>query len=112
MDFWDHLFDNEYKQRADIEVLKRSARKRVVSRSRQVQQIDDQARRIEQLEQQVGELALLCRTLLTVLRTNGAVEPTQFHQVMDEIDAEDGVVDGMVTPQPPNPPPPPEIRAW
>ncbi|QDV83393.1 hypothetical protein [Planctomycetes bacterium TBK1r] len=114
MDFWDHLFDSDYKRRADIEKLKRSVRRRSAARSHDIQQVDQQAKRIDQLEQHVGELALLCRTLLTVLRENRLVEPEQFQEVMNRIDAEDGVVDGMVTPQPPpdDPPHPPEIRAW
>ncbi|QDV42408.1 hypothetical protein Enr13x_22530 [Stieleria neptunia] len=114
MDFWDHLFDSDYKRRADIEKLKRAARRRVAARSHEIQQVDQQAKRIDQLEQNVGELALLCRSLLTVLRENRLVEPEQFQEVMDRIDAEDGVVDGMVTPQEPpdDPSQPPEIRAW
>ncbi|WP_182865721.1 hypothetical protein [Stieleria mannarensis] len=114
MDFWDHLFDNEYKRRADIEKLKRTARARRLARRRTADQIDSQEKRIEQLEDKVGELALLCRSLLTILRENGAVDPQRFQQIMTEIDAEDGVVDGKITnPSPPDDPPDvPEIRAW
>ena len=114
MDFWDHLFDSEYKRRADIESLKRSALRRSAARTHDVQRLDQQINRIDQLEQHVGELALLCRSLLTLLRENGIVEPEQFERVMNRIDAEDGVIDGKITPEsPPNDPPePPEIRAW
>ncbi len=114
MDFWDHLFDSEYKRRADIEKLKRSARRRSAARYHDLQEVDKQSKRIDHLEQHVGELALLCRTLLTILRENDLVEPEQFQEVMSRIDAEDGVIDGMITPEPPpnNPPEPPEIRTW
>ena len=114
MDFWDHLFDSEYKQRADIESLKRMSRLRRSARKRDLQNVKDQQKRIEQLEDQVGELALLCRSLLTILREDGTVEPKRFQEVMKQIDAEDGVVDGKITPQDPpdDPPAAPEIRAW
>jgi hypothetical protein len=115
MDFWDHLFDNEYKQRADIESLKRSSLARKRARMRDRQQAQDQQKRIEELEDQVGELALLCRSLLTVLREDGTVQPERFQEIMKQIDAEDGVVDGKITPERPQPDEPqvaPEIRTW
>ncbi len=101
MDFWDHLFDNEYKQRADIESLKQIARLRQSAAARQRQLATDLAKRIEVLEDQVGELALLCRSLLTVLREDGTVLPERLQAVMRQIDAEDGVVDGKITPKSP-----------
>ncbi len=114
MDFWDHLLDNEYKQRADIEALKQSSEARRRARRRERQRAEDQQQRIEQLEDQVGELALLCRSLLTVLREDGTVQPERFQQVMQQIDAEDGVADGKITPQDPTPEdsPPIQIRPW
>lgn len=114
MDFWDHLFDNEYKRRADIESLKRSSVARRASRRHELRQIENQAERIEQLEDRVGELALLCRSLLTVLREADAVDPERLQEVMNQIDSEDGVMDGKITPQPPpeDPPAAPDIKTW
>lgn len=114
MDFWDHLFDNEYKRRADIEALKRSSRIRQSSRRQERQQIESQEKRIEQLEDQVGKLALLCRSLLTVLRESDAVDPERLQEVMNQIDGEDGVMDGKITTQPPSEDPPaaPDIKTW
>ncbi|QEF98760.1 hypothetical protein Mal15_28150 [Stieleria maiorica] len=114
MDFWDQLFDNEYKRRADIEKLKRTVHARRMARRHTADQIDSQEKRIEKLEDQVGELALLCRSLLTILRENGGVDPQRLQEIMTEMDAEDGVVDGKITdPSPPDEPPDvPEIRAW
>ena len=115
MDFWDHLFDNEYKQRADIESLKRSSLARKQGRMRDRQQVQDLQKRIEDLEDQVGELALLCRSLLTVLREDGTVPPERFQEVLQRIDAEDGVVDGKITPEQPDPDEPqvaPQIQTW
>ena len=62
--------------------------------------LEDQEKRIAELEQQLGEVALICRTLLTVLRESGQVKPEQFQQVMNRIDLEDGVEDGRVSPKP------------
>lgn len=64
--------------------------------------------RIEALEDQVGELALLCRSLLAILVESGGVDPERFEAVLDRIDLEDGVRDGKVTearPQPEAPKP-------
>ena len=51
------------------------------------------------LETEVSELALVCRTLLTVLRENAIVDPVTISETMRRIDLEDGVADGRVTPE-------------
>lgn len=115
MEFWDQLFDSDYKRRADIESLKQIANSRKRARRQDRRETADQQKRIEQLEDQVGELALLCRSLLTVLRETEAVQPERFEEVMKQIDAEDGVVDGKITPEnalPKDPNAIPEIRPW
>ena len=114
MDFFDVIFDSEYRQRADIESLKRHSKARREARRQQSHQIDDQQRRIERLEDHVGELALLCRSLLTILRETAAIDPRRFEEVMHQIDAEDGIIDGKVTPKSDDQPPPtpPDIHAW
>jgi hypothetical protein len=53
--------------------------------------------RIDELEARVGELALLCRALVTALEEKGALSHARLREVMDKIDAEDGVIDGQVT---------------
>lgn len=106
MGFWDNLFDNDYKQRADINHLKQIASARRLSQIEATRNAREQEERIEELENQVGELALLCRSLLTLLRENGTVNPEQFQEVFNRLDAEDGTVDGKISK--PNTPPPPE----
>ncbi|XZE51877.1 hypothetical protein SH139x_003543 [Planctomycetaceae bacterium SH139] len=112
MSFWDHLFDSEYKQRTDIESLKKMTVQRNRTLRRTLANTEDHQARIETLEDQVGELALLCRSLLTILREDGTIQPERFEQVMQHIDEQDGTVDGKITPpDPPEPPPyPPVIR--
>jgi HAMP domain-containing protein len=55
--------------------------------------------RVEALEREVGELALLTRALLEVLQENGGVGREELFAAMARIDAQDGVVDGRVTPE-------------
>ena len=57
----------------------------------------DTRERIEVLEKQVGELALLTRALMVALEEKGCVSHARLREIMDKIDAEDGVVDGQVT---------------
>ncbi|RMG17416.1 MAG: hypothetical protein D6731_04210 [Planctomycetota bacterium] len=95
-DFWSYVFDSEYRQRADIEDLKRrgQAVQRRVRRG-----LRDLEERVEELELQVGSLALLCRALLSLLREQGTVDPEALAAAVDAIDLEDGVRDGLVTPE-------------
>ena len=53
--------------------------------------------RVDELERHVGELALLCRALMVALEEKGTVSHARLREIMDKIDAEDGVVDGQVT---------------
>jgi hypothetical protein len=98
MDLLDDLFWNYqwWQQRSEINELKdqaQAARTRLDLNSR------DHRTRVEALEQQLGELALLTRALLEVLHENGSVKNEQILAAMAKIDAEDGVVDGRVTPE-------------
>lgn len=58
----------------------------------------DTRERIEALEQEVGELTLVCTALLTMLEDSNLLDRKIFEQAMERIDAEDGAVDGQVTP--------------
>ncbi|MCC9602735.1 hypothetical protein LOC67_19470 [Stieleria sp. JC731] len=114
MDLWKFVFDNEYRQRADIESLRETSKTVRRDRMRQSRALKSQESRIEELENQVGELALLCRSMLTVLRENGSIDPTQFQETLSKIDLEDGVADGKITKDPPsdNQPIIPDLDAW
>lgn len=96
MSIWNYVFDNEYRQRSDIEDLKRRSQVTGRSQTRKAKELD---RRVDELEEEVGEITLVCRSLLTLLRQSGVVDPTAFEAVMADIDAEDGVIDGRVTPE-------------
>ncbi len=103
-----YIFDSEWKQRADIESMK--SRASVVGRSMR-RRTGELSKRIEELEDDVAELTLTCRTLLTILRESGVVDPIVFAEKFADIDAEDGVIDGKVTkPEPEVRPTPPTRR--
>ena len=110
MDFLDMFVDTETKMQYDIESLKKLAQYRKYARLRDLERIESQEARIEQLENHVAELALICRSLVTALRENGTVNPETMMETMIRIDAEDGVVDGKITP--PEPPEPPASEEW
>lgn len=96
MSLWNHLFDSEWRQRSDIETLK-SVSMRQSSKLRQQGRKAEQ--RLKDLEQEVGELSLICRGLLTLLEQQGTVDPQALQEVLHSIDAEDGVIDGRITPE-------------
>ena len=100
MTFWDHLFDNDYRQRTDIEALRRKANTRNSATMRNRRDLEEHHQRIEKLEQHVGELALICRTLMTLLREQGTFSPEELQEVMNRIDLEDGVADGRISHHP------------
>jgi hypothetical protein len=97
-DLLDDIFMNYWvwQQNREISSLKsqaQAARIRLDLGSR------DTKERIEALEQQVGELALMTKALLEVLHQNGGVGKEEILAAMARIDAEDGVIDGKVTPE-------------
>ena len=56
-------------------------------------------------QQEVGELALLCRALVHVLGERGGLDPEALRAALERMDAEDGVIDGRVTPEDDRPKP-------
>ena len=89
-----YMFDNDLAQRHDIEALGSKARRNQRKNRRHRSETRD---RIEDLEDQVGELSLVCEALLRVLKDSGRLDPTQLQAALEQIDAEDGVIDGKVT---------------
>lgn len=101
--FFDYVFDSDYKQRTDIEALRGNQHRAGRMTGRRLDRTED---RVEALEQELGEVALLCRALLTCLRQAGALDPAKLEAAMREVDLEDGVLDGKVTPEHERPRPP------
>lgn len=93
-----YLFDNEWAQRSDIELTKR----RLEHQSR----VDREARRrlrrgmearIDDIEDDVAELALFVRTLMRVLTEKGVIDRAAFVEAARAVDASDGTEDGRYT---------------
>ena len=109
MSFWSYLFDNEFSQRQDINNLRATSRVRARQLRRQTRESRE---RLQELEEEVGELALLTRALLTYLRESGGIDPEKFAEVLERVDLDDGVLDGKLGENPPHPsaPHPPKRR--
>ena len=99
-----------YKNHKDIENLRRVSRIRNSGRAKDRRDLDDHEKRLIKLE----ETELLCRTLVAILLENKTISPERLQQVMQQIDAEDGVSDGRVTPATSEEDPTefPEIQTW
>jgi hypothetical protein len=87
---WDYVFDSEWRQRADIESLKERASQASYRLAHSAAHVDQ---RVERLEQQVSELALLARALVSVLEKKGGVTPDELHDAMKSI-AGEAVLEG------------------
>ena len=110
MSIWSYVFDDEFTQRRDLNKLKEQVGSSARNRGRRTRELKS---RVEQLEEEVGELTLLCQGLLAVLREQGTLEDEAMVAAMESIDAADGVIDGKVTrPEDrPQPKPAPKPRA-
>ena len=101
MSFWNYVFDNDYRQRADIESLRDRSRRqqRIASTAarRARRQSTELQEQVEELEEQVGSLLLMNRALLAMLRRQPDWSEEAFAKVLHDIDMEDGKLDGKVS---------------
>jgi hypothetical protein len=109
MGTWNYMFDSDMLQRMDLERLAERA-SFAEARIRRVARAHGE--RVEELEREVGEMALVLRALIGMLKEKGGFDAAAFNAAFEKIDAEDGVIDGRVTPEdqrpaPPRPPAPP-----
>jgi DNA repair exonuclease SbcCD ATPase subunit len=97
MSIFNYLFDNEWSQRTDIETLK-TRNKNLASRLhlRHKSQAALEAR-VTQLESEVGELALLSKTLMRLIVEKGTCTGQELEAMLHQVDLADGVADGRVT---------------
>ncbi len=96
MSIWNYIFDNEYMQRADIEALKRNQSAAIRARSRQAMHAEA---RQKEMEDEIGELALFCRTAVTLMIEKGLITQQEFVNRMQQVDASDGKIDGQFKPK-------------
>ena len=80
----------------DLKILeKRLAEKSRSARKRRV----NINKRIDELEEELARMTLLCRTLSDVIVEKGMIDLPELFERMNQIDLEDGVADGQVTPK-------------
>jgi len=97
MSVFKYIFDSDWSQRSDIETLKeQNAKLADRLRSKRSRESEHDAR-IEDLEQEVGELALVCKTLMQVLLENHVCTGQDIETMLKQIDRADGVEDGRIT---------------
>ena len=98
MSFWDHMFDSDWKQRNDIEELKRASRYRRKSNLRQVrehgEQINVLEQRVTELENDLGQATLFLMATMEMLKQTDNWDNATFHRALAVIDKRDGDQDG------------------
>lgn len=101
MSFWDHMFDSEWKQRSDIEELKKASRYRRFSSRRQAGEHEEQIKslehRIDELEDDLGQATLFLMATMEMLKQTDNWDNDKFHSALAIIDKRDGVQDGKAT---------------
>ncbi|PHR99368.1 MAG: hypothetical protein COA78_25000 [Blastopirellula sp.] len=101
MSFWDHMFDNDWKQREDIEQLRRSSKTASRRQRRDVSgnssKLESLESRVEELEADLGHTVLLLTGTLEMLKQSGTWDSDKFAQLLHEIDMRDGVEDGQAS---------------
>ena len=110
--FWDFVFDHEFKQRADLEAVRKRAHRVARRTARQTRELE---KRLEKAEDELGEMRLFTRALLALLQESGTLDAARIRDKILEIDASDGTVDGRYDPpaaedDAPPPAPVPEKR--
>ena len=101
MSMFKYMFDTEWMQRMDIEELRdqeRAMRSEMYFLDKKSAKAKDQ---LKVLQHEVGELALVCKTLMRIILEKGLCTGKELGELMHEIDLEDGVADGRVTPKGP-----------
>lgn len=88
---WEYLFDSEYRQRSDIESLKRTAAIANDSVDVALDQLGEARRRIAQLE-------LTMEALVRLLETKGGIERQELALMIQQVDLADGREDGRIGP--------------
>lgn len=101
MSVFKYIFDSDWSQRSDIEALKRQNQTLTDRLQNKRATVAENEARIAELEEEVGELALICKTLMQVMLENQICTGRDIEDALRRIDAKDGVVDGKVTKEQP-----------
>lgn len=100
MSLFEFIFNPDAK-RSDINELKSRAKRQQLSAAKASDQAKHKISTLEsqvtQLQQQVGELQMISRAMLEMLKRNETWDDALFERTLLEIDLEDGIQDGRVT---------------
>ena len=98
------LFDFFFPEEAQASYLRQIAHTQAygstqsrLANSRLDQSISSSAKRIKELEAEVGQMAILMEALLECIEEQGGVTRDQLARKVGEIDMRDGVIDGRIT---------------
>ncbi len=98
MSLWNYVFDSQWMQRSDIEQLKKSTWRRQLSSSRissrQKKKMVSLEERIEELEDNLGQVTLFLLSSMEMLKQSNNWDDDKFKEAMDMIDGKDGIQDG------------------
>ncbi len=83
MSYLKHLFDNDHKQRNDIDMMRAD-----------LESMPDVWNTIQRMNTRLGRLELLCETLMEVIVVKNLASEAEISVLMQQIDLEDGVEDG------------------
>jgi len=98
MSFFNNLFDSEWRQRSDINDLDARAAHLEYRVLRGKQQATGLEQEVSDLRRDVSGMLLMLETLRRVLADRGICSQEDFVKRMRAIDAEDGIVDGKMSP--------------
>ena len=96
MSIFTYIFDNEVFQRRDINNL--NARLGDLRR-RQATTNVRRARKVDDLENDVAELALLCKAMYGYMKSKPGYDAEAFRAILERLDASDGKRDGKLSRQ-------------
>lgn len=98
MSFFRYLFDSEWMQRADIDRLEERAGELEYRLLRSGQSSRNLETDVSQLRREVSRMMLMLEAIQRTLADKNLCSREDLVRRMQAIDAEDGVVDGRVTP--------------
>lgn len=102
MSVWPYLLGREFAQSMAIGDLNARLRQTEVHRKherrREADARDARDARLDEVEQEIGELALFVRTLYRLAVEKGSITPAEFAEAAKAIDRSDGREDGRYTP--------------
>ncbi len=95
MSIWDHLFDNDYRQRSDITDLQDQL---TASASSAAASNASTQREVGNVRQEIARLDLTIEALVRILEARGQLTRQELRDMIVAIDLEDGKEDGRMGP--------------